>query len=65
MEKEADTVSVARSHVSKVPSKAPSVAMSHVSMTESQRKAEEEKKEAILAEVRKRYEPIVDKTPKH
>ena len=34
-------------------------------MTESQRKVEEEKKEAILAEIRTRYEPIVDKTPKH
>ena len=65
---EYDTVSVAKSHVSKAPSqapsKAPSVAMSHVSMTASQKKIEEEKQEAIRAEIRTRYQPIVDSAPK-
>ena len=56
--KDDDVISVAKSQmsrVSKAPSKAPSVAQTHVSQTESMRKAEEEKHEALLVEIRKKY----------
>ena len=39
--------------------------MSQVSITASQKQAEAEKLEAQLVEIRKRYTPIVDKTPKN
>ena len=57
---EDDRVSVAKS----TRSQAPSIAASEKpSVTASQRQREEEKHEAELVEIRKKYQPIVDQNP--